>query len=81
MVGIRAAKRVFTKLAIDRGMLKPEAERQVAALGRDIPGSVPDAEEVMRRQRRKFFAQQRRRSGRMSTILTGGESSGGMGLG
>lgn len=44
-----------------------------------FPESAPDPEEIMRRNRRKFFAQQRRRSGRMSTILTGGDS--GMGLG
>ena len=46
-----------------------------------FPESAPDAEEVMRRQRRKLLAGMRRRSGRMSTILTGGESGGGMGLG
>lgn len=45
-----------------------------------FPESAPDAEEVMRRNRRKFLSQQRRRSGRMSTILTGGDTSG-MGLG
>ena len=46
-----------------------------------FPESAPDPEEVMRRQRRKLLAGMRRRSGRMSTILTGGDSSGGMGLG
>lgn len=57
-----------------------EAKRIFDARNRLIPESAPDAEEVMRRNRRKFLSQQRRRSGRMSTILTGGDTSG-MGLG
>lgn len=50
-------------------------------VGRDlIPESAPDPEEAIRRNRRKFLATMRRRSGRLSTILTGGEPDGGYGL-
>ena len=62
------------------GATSKEAARLLDTSDRIIPESAPDAEEIMRRSRRKFLAQQRRRSGRMSTILTGGDTSG-MGLG